>query len=126
MFVMYARANMPNGDDINWLLSFGKRPAHRFNWGRETVVLGGRYRLGYRGLLDWFGLELHRPRYRLLYPRHDATGEYHSWHWRNAIRPHIDWSHLYWLDRYRGRLRRHVRWLDDVHAGGDHRGKRSA
>ncbi|MGA1068714.1 MAG: cytochrome b/b6 domain-containing protein, partial [Burkholderiaceae bacterium] len=35
MFVVYARDNMPNGDDIKWLLSFGKRPAHRFNGGEK-------------------------------------------------------------------------------------------
>jgi formate dehydrogenase subunit gamma len=140
MFVVYVRDNMPNGDDIKWLLSFGKRPAHRFNGGEKLWFWAGVTGLGI--VVSWTGWVLNSTVPGIDHFTRDTMQLANIIHGiGSTLFVLMSIGHIYigsigtegaydgmssgYVDESWAK-EHHSLWLDDVHAGGDHRGKRSA
>ncbi|MDG1107603.1 MAG: formate dehydrogenase subunit gamma [Burkholderiaceae bacterium] len=138
MFVVYVRDNMPTGDDIKWLLSGGKRPAHRFNGGEKMWFWGGVTGLGI--VVSVTGWILNSTVPGIDYFTREAMQLSNIIHGIASILfiamsiGHIYIGSIGMEGSYDGMRsgsvdeswakEHHALWLDDVNAGADHRGRR--
>lgn len=140
MFVVYVRDNMPTGEDIKWLLSGGKRPSHRFNGGEKLWFWGGVTALGIvvsvTGWvlnsivpgIDYFArdtMQLANIIHGVASVLFIAMSIGHIYIGSVGMEGSLDGMSTGYVDESWAK-EHHALWLDDVNAGADHRGKRSA
>ena len=140
MFIVYVRDNIPTASDVQWLLSGGKNPSHRFNGGEKLWFWVGVTALGI--VVSTSGWVLNSTVPGVDYFARDTMQLANIVHGvASVLFIAMSIGHIYigsvgmegsydgmasgYVDESWAK-EHHALWLDDVNAGADHRGKRFA